>query len=104
MIIPEINKALFIINPISGDIEKVSVISDIETFCMEEKINASFFYTSGNKDLSRMKAELKKVQYDTVVAVGGDGTVHLAGAALFHSQLPLGILPMGSGNGLSKDV
>jgi diacylglycerol kinase family enzyme len=95
---------LFVINPISGDIEKAEVVAEIETFCFEEKIHATFFNTSGDNDLLRLKEELKTLRYDAVVAVGGDGTVHLAGAALVNSGLPLGILPMGSGNGLSKDT
>src|SRR5688572_21004086 len=95
---------LFVINPISGDIGKAEVVAEIEEFCANEKIHATFFNTSGDNDLLRLKDELRTLRYDSVVAVGGDGTVHLAGSALINTELPLGILPMGSGNGLSKDT
>ena len=36
-----------------------------------------------------------------IVAVGGDGTVHEVASALRGSDIPLGILPFGSGNDLS---
>ena len=36
-----------------------------------------------------------------VVAVGGDGTVHEVASAMRGSDLPMGILPFGSGNDLS---
>lgn len=36
-----------------------------------------------------------------VVAAGGDGTVHLAVQALAGSQIPLGIVPVGTGNDLA---
>ncbi len=41
---------------------------------------------------------------DAVFAAGGDGTVNLVAEALNHTPTPLGILPLGSGNGLSKDL
>jgi diacylglycerol kinase family enzyme len=39
-----------------------------------------------------------------VVAIGGDGTVNLVGTMLINKNVPLGIIPQGSGNGLSKDL
>jgi diacylglycerol kinase family enzyme len=39
-----------------------------------------------------------------VVAVGGDGTVSLVAHVLNHGPTPLAIIPLGSGNGLSKDL
>src|SRR5688500_8326364 len=95
---------LFVINPISGDIEKSEVIQEIENFCIANKFNLSFFETSGEKDLEKLKEELRNNSHDAVFAVGGDGTVHLVGSALIHSNVPMGIIPMGSGNGLSKDL
>ena len=39
-----------------------------------------------------------------VVAWGGDGTVNEAACALVHSNVPLAIVPAGSGNGLAADL
>ena len=41
---------------------------------------------------------------DVVVAVGGDGTMNEIAKALINSQTILGILPMGSGNGLARHL
>ena len=41
-------------------------------------------------------------KYDLVVAVGGDGTVNEIASAIVGSETVMGILPYGSGNGLSR--
>jgi diacylglycerol kinase family enzyme len=95
---------LFVVNPISGDIEKGTVNEAIEAFCLLNQINFVFFETTGQNDLEKLKAILKTESYQAIFAVGGDGTSHLVGSALIHSSTPMGIIPMGSGNGLSKDL
>ena len=39
-----------------------------------------------------------------VVAWGGDGTINEIAAALLHGPASLGIVPMGSGNGLAREI
>lgn len=41
-------------------------------------------------------------KFDTVVAVGGDGTVNEVASAIVNTDTSLGIVPFGSGNGLSR--
>lgn len=41
---------------------------------------------------------------DTVVAVGGDGTVNLIARHLVNSPTILGVIPTGSGNGLARNL
>ncbi len=51
---------------------------------------------------ARSIAEKAADKYDLIVAVGGDGTVNEIASALAGMDVVFGILPYGSGNGLSR--
>lgn len=101
---PDLHSLRFVLNPISGDIDKQDLESTITDFCATRGRQASFFHTTGKQDLARLRAHLAAHAPDAVFAAGGDGTVNLVSEALLGGQIPLGILPLGSGNGLSKDL
>lgn len=42
--------------------------------------------------------------YRSIVAVGGDGTVHSIGAQLINKDISFGIIPTGSGNGIARHL
>jgi len=39
-----------------------------------------------------------------IIAIGGDGTINEVASSLLYSSIPLGIIPMGSGNGLARHL
>jgi YegS/Rv2252/BmrU family lipid kinase len=39
-----------------------------------------------------------------VIAIGGDGTINEVASALLKTNIPMGIIPMGSGNGLARHL
>ncbi|MHA8081959.1 diacylglycerol/lipid kinase family protein [Aquirufa sp. A-Brett2-15D] len=39
-----------------------------------------------------------------IIAIGGDGTINEVASSLIYSSIPLGIIPMGSGNGLARHL
>ncbi|MBC6699318.1 diacylglycerol/lipid kinase family protein [Hymenobacter puniceus] len=95
---------LFVLNPVSGDISKAELESSITAYCTERGRTAHFHHTTGKNDLEHLQQHLQQHTYDAVFAAGGDGTVSLVAEALLDGRIPLGILPLGSGNGLSKDL
>lgn len=97
-------KYLFVVNPISGGRKKEEVPEQVDSFCNEAKCDFRLYKTTGKNDLERLKKLLDSFQPDAVVAIGGDGTVNLVGNLLVNSNTPLGIIPLGSGNGLAKDL
>ena len=95
---------LFVINPISGDIDKEYLEALIEEVCDPQGISISYLKTTGRNDLEEIRKMVAEKAPDAVFAAGGDGTVNLVAEVLNHSDTPLGIIPLGSGNGLSKDL
>ncbi|QCR21674.1 diacylglycerol kinase family protein [Pontibacter sp. SGAir0037] len=97
-------KLLFVLNPISGDIEKEDLEEELKLVCEECQMLSSIYKTTGEQDKEKIQELLRAEQFDAVYAVGGDGTVSLVASILIGSKVPLGIIPLGSGNGLSKDL
>jgi diacylglycerol kinase (ATP) len=58
-------------------------------------------YTGHGRELSKMAV---KENMDAVVVVGGDGSINEVGSALVNSEVGLGIIPSGSGNGLAHHL
>ncbi|WP_299757736.1 diacylglycerol kinase family protein [uncultured Pontibacter sp.] len=97
-------KLLFVLNPIAGDIEKEDLKEDLAAICLEHEIQYEIFTTTGDNDKENLKKQLSEHEYEAVYAIGGDGTVSLVGDLLIGTNTPLGIIPLGSGNGLAKDL
>ena len=102
-VLPEFKNILFVLNPISGDISKEDVKQLMQEYCEANNLQSEIYATTGQDDEQALHLLLQK-NFDLVMAIGGDGTVSLVAKVLNHSAVPLGILPQGSGNGLSKDL
>jgi len=95
----------FIMNPISGTKNKESVWTDIgETFGLLADYEITMYTTSCAGDGYKQALYFAKEGFDVVVAIGGDGTINEVARALVHSNTTLGIVPMGSGNGLARHL
>lgn len=100
----KILKILFVINPISGGKEKRDWEEKIRTYFKQSPHNMEFFLLSGRDDAGSIRQHLKTVKPDRVVGVGGDGTIKLLAQLLYHTPMPLGIIPAGSANGMAKEL
>lgn len=94
---------LFVINPIAGDSNKDNLDHTIKKYCEQEAISYELHETTGKNDKEKIKEALEKWQPETVVACGGDGTINLVAENLLHSDIKLGIMPLGSANGLATE-
>jgi YegS/Rv2252/BmrU family lipid kinase len=97
-------KVRFIVNPVSGGKDKRSIPEQIRAFCEHTQLDSDVCFSSSVEETILQTKEAIERAYDAVVAVGGDGTINLIGAQLIGTSTALGIIPMGSGNGLARSL
>lgn len=100
----KLRRYLFVVNPISGAVDKSALDELLNDFAQTYKWELKSFNTTGKDDAKRLKELLQAYQPEIVVAVGGDGTVSLVAQQLVGTDMVLGIIPAGSGNGFAKDL
>ena len=97
-------KIAFIINPSSGTKNKKdfpqTILSELNTSIFEPE----FVFTKHRGHGRTLAKEFVSRDFDIVVAVGGDGTVNEIARSLIHTNTSLGIIPVGSGNGLARHL
>ena len=92
----------FIINIKSGSKSTSSKAQLIQKLNKIENSSLHFTEYSGHG------GELAKLaisqQASKIIIVGGDGTINEVASELIHTKVPLGIIPIGSGNGLARHL
>lgn len=89
-------------NPVSGGKKKDGVPQLIHKYLDPAIFDAAIIFTHGASHARQIAKEAVDDKYDLVVAVGGDGTVNEVASSLVNTNVTFGILPCGSGNGLSR--
>jgi diacylglycerol kinase family enzyme len=97
-------KLLFVVNPISGGVDKEPFLKDGSALCEKYGIDYHIFKTTGKNDEENIKKELSDFNPDKVLSVGGDGTTLFTALALLDSGYPMGIIPLGSANGMATEL
>lgn len=96
---------LFIINPISGTGKKKIIEGLLKKLIISRDIGFEVKYTeyAGHAAILAKNA-VESGDFDTVVAVGGDGSVNEVSSSLIGTNVKMGIIPTGSGNGFARHL
>jgi diacylglycerol kinase (ATP) len=100
----EPRRVVFIVNPNSGTRQQARIRSCVEKHLNHRKFEYTIWDTEAPGHATELAKQAVAEQYDIVVAVGGDGSVNEVAAALIHTEVELGIVPAGSGNGLAMHL
>lgn len=97
------HKIIFIINPKAGKKKNLDLCALIKN---NFKTNFEFeiIVWDNKDDFDSIKNYVLNNAFTIAVAVGGDGTVNQVASILVNTDIALGIIPFGSGNGLARSL
>lgn len=95
---------LAVVNPISGGIEKADLISLVKEQVKLRQGSLNVYYTTGKNDKEEIKELITSSPPDRILSIGGDGTIKLIAEILETRDIPIGIFPAGSANGLAENL
>jgi len=99
-------KVVLLYNPIAGK-NRERRHADVETAAgvlRAAGLQAEPVETRAPGSAGAQAQEAVNAGYDTVVACGGDGTIHDVVQGLAGSDIPLGVIPLGTGNSLANEL
>ncbi|MDM1299043.1 diacylglycerol kinase family lipid kinase [Empedobacter falsenii] len=98
------NKIIFIINPIAGKGKGRMIETEIQSYFNQKNVEFETFLTESIGHATEITNQVLTKNPDIIVACGGDGTINEVAQALVGSNVALGIIPIGSGNGLAANL
>lgn len=92
---------IFLNNPISGTGNKERLLKQIDLRCKKEQVAYRIEPTNAAGNYHYLRQQIAEQGITHIIVCGGDGTVNQVAAALLQLNVYIGIIPMGSGNGLA---
>jgi diacylglycerol kinase (ATP) len=100
---PAVRRAAVVINPIKKTDADIRAL--VDEACREEGWAEPLWLETEEDDPGRgMTRQALAEGVDVVIAAGGDGTVRCVAAELSGTETPLGLLPLGTGNLLARNL
>lgn len=94
-------KVCFVVNPRSGAEQGTALVQALRDFSDNLSCDSSVIVLD---KFTNAASEVSKSKYDVVLVAGGDGTIQNLLPVLLESGSVLGILPLGTGNDLAKEL
>src|SRR6185436_15113225 len=98
------DKVFFILNKYSGKGFQSAIEGKIIDACAQYGKEGTIEYTQSPGHATRLAKEAVEDGFTRIFALGGDGTVNEVARSLVNTDVALGIIPKGSGNGLARHL
>lgn len=95
-------KFLFFINPLSGTKNKLHLEEKITKLCEEKGLSFEILFTSKEGDYGFLYQKVIDENVTDIAIAGGDGSIRPIVSAVLNLPVNIGIIPVGSGNGLAR--
>ncbi len=97
-------KVLLVINPIAGTEDKDELIENIRAMSESRGFALEVYKTDGEHDREAIEKIMSDFRPDRVLVAGGDGTINQIADILRNHDIVMGLLPLGSANGLATNL
>lgn len=97
-------RAVLILNPTAGGGKPAKIEEKVDRTFRRYGVQCDTVLTRKSGDASDLARKAAAERYDVVIAGGGDGTVNEIVNGLEGTDVPLGILPLGTVNVLARDL
>ena len=97
-------RIVFIVNPKAGTNLQKHIRKSVEQHLDHQRFVYGLWHTEKAGHAAELARKAREEGYEIVVAVGGDGSINEVASELLHSDVAMGIIPAGSGNGLAMHL
>src|SRR3954454_16421786 len=101
---PAAHNIALLVNPTAGKGRAARVAADVTERMRDGGTNVAILVGTDAADAQALARTAVDDGVDAVVALGGDGMVHLALNVVAGTPTPLGIIPAGTGNDLANTL
>lgn len=100
---PSSRRFLIVVNPMANDRAQY-YLEHLRQGLRERGDELEVWYTTANEQANLRHLNQCKTAFTDWVVIGGDGTFNLVVNVLAHSQVPLALIPCGSGNDFARNL
>lgn len=94
---------LIVFNPQTGK-KGLRALDKLITHLGDKKYPYDIHHTESDTQLTEKKISEKLNNYSDIISIGGDGTLNMLSNVLAFKNIPLGIIPCGTGNDFARHV